>query len=167
MVKRKSTRLALFLLLAFSPLSLTYFTYDDCGLKCARLNISCTISKITESSFSILCAEKGYCHENANENVPCISEDSPTVGGEALWPLFKAHRIRPQPPTPQEKANCKTWFVVSTIQACISLIFMIWFVVIQIRKYRARLEFDRLSIINHPDNPYMPCAEPIPPEEQD
>ena len=159
--------LAVLILLMHVNNSLQYFCYDDCGSVCTAANKPCIITEANETSFNIECVNIESCLIRANEAVPCISENAPTKGGQALWPIYKDGHVDPQPspqPSPQGKTGRSAWFTVSMIQTVILLNIMITLSVKKFRKYRARLEFDRLPIFN-PENPYEPCVENIPPED--
>ena len=141
-----------------------YFSYDDdCGQDCINDSKQCTITEYNETTFTIQCTTPDLCREAANEAVPCISEDAPTRGGQDLWAVYKDHRVRPRP-SPKDRTVSSTWFTIAMIQASALIIIIITLSVMKVRKYRARLEFDRLPILN-PENPYEPCVENIPPEE--
>lgn len=136
-----------------------YFSYDDCSRDCKIRGLSCNMIRRI-NVFTTSCVDFDECTEQANDEVPCISENRPTIGGSALWPIFK-QRIKPNP---VKTETCLAWKISALIQTATEILFGAVFIIRKYRKYRARREYKSIPEVAA-DNPYQPTTEPIPPTD--
>jgi hypothetical protein len=158
-VKTASLIIRLLLFSSFSQQTESYFSFQDCSYDCQLENRPCLIYKLNEHSVFIQCIENGgSCRSEATENIPCISRDEPTVGGQNLWPWYN-NLPKPQP-KPASKQNCTSWKIVTLINSLLS--FTVWTALglNKLINYRKRGRYQRLpSLIE--DNPYRPTTMDI------
>lgn len=141
-------------------LSYQYFSYENCGQTCREQGLPCNII-MEKKAFEIQCVEMSDCVDQSSDDVPCISNDRPTLGGFDTWPLFK-RQIKPKP---KESQSCLGWKVWVTVQSGIELIIVMFWVIRKYRRYRARMEYESITEPSE-DAPYRPTVEPIPPTEE-
>lgn len=136
-----------------------YFSYDDCNKECKRQGLPCNMVRRI-NTFTTPCVDFDDCTDNSNDEVPCISDNRPTVGGSALWPIFK-QRIKP---TPVKTDECLVWKISALAQTMTEMIIGAVIIIRKYRKYRTRQAYESIPEVAA-DNPYQPTIESIPPTE--
>lgn len=137
-----------------------YFTYTDCGEKCANEGLSCNIRE-TINTFTVSCVDGDTCEDNYNEDIPCISEDEPTKGGSNLWPSFRERN--PPNPKPKHGESCLLWKTILSIQTLFDITIGLTWAVRKYLRYRAQARYDTLPGIFREGSPYQDTVEQIPP----
>ena len=136
-----------------------YFSYENCGETCKIQGLPCNIIRV-RNTFEVQCVGTPDCEDQSNDDIPCIADDRPTLGGIELWPIFK-EKIKPKP---KETQSCLGWKIWVSIQSGIETIIMVIFITMKYKRYRARIEYEEIP---EPaaDSPYRPTVEAIPPTE--
>jgi hypothetical protein len=171
-------RKVLIICILISPIT-SYFSYQDCDLKCRKTLTPCIIIRSLGYKFTSLCLQASACHTQADYETPCIQEDRPTIGGESLWQVYKNRYIPPVPTTTPKpcpppkpcpkpaKCNCNPWKTMSIIQSAVSLTMLTTIGILKALRFRARLSYEPLrdDTIDDPESPYQRTTENITQDE--
>ena len=155
------------LILLLTTTSYSYFTYQDCALKCRLNRQPCLIIKTLGNQFTSLCVDRDPCESQADSEAPCVQLDHPTSGGQSLWPQFRDRYIPPKPtpkPCPAPKtSSCTGWKIMSITQTTMSITSLITIRILRFLRFRATISYEPINdqVIDNTESPYQSTVQDL------
>lgn len=129
-----------------------YFDYSDCETQCS--GSYCIMYDVTPTSFQTSCTElEQQCRDSASPESVCLHPDSPPVGGESIWPVYRDSHPEPSPLPVPTTMKLK---VAAKISSTVNIVFLLTFLYSALRRLFRRRNYEPLPNPIDPTHPYQP-----------